>query len=94
MRANLLRAVSHDIRTPLTGIIGNSNSYLDMEEELSGEEKRAIVENIATDANWLLNMVENLLMVTRINNETARVNKTLEDVDDVVSSAIVKFKKI
>ena len=93
MRANLLRAVSHDIRTPLTGIIGNSNSYLDMEEELSGEEKRAIVENIATDANWLLNMVENLLMVTRINNETARVNKTLEDVDDVVSSAIVKFKK-
>ena len=93
MRANLLRAISHDIRTPLTGIIGNSTSYLDMEKELSDDEKRALVENIADDSNWLLNMVENLLMVTRINNETARVNKTLESVDEVVSSAIVKFKK-
>ena len=93
MRANLLRAVSHDIRTPLTGIIGNSASYLDMEEELTSGEKRDIVENIASDANWLLNMVENLLTVTRINNETARVNKTFEAVDEVVSSAIVRFKK-
>lgn len=93
MRANLLRAVSHDIRTPLTGIIGNSASYLDMEEELTSGEKRDIVENIAGDANWLLNMVENLLTVTRINNETARVNKTFEAVDEVVSSAIVRFKK-
>ena len=93
MRANLLRAVSHDIRTPLTGIIGNSESYLEMEKQLSDEEKRNIIENIENDANWLLNMVENLLTVTRINNETAKVNKTLESVDDVVSSAIVRFKK-
>lgn len=93
MRANLLRAVSHDIRTPLTGIIGNSESYLDMEKKLSDEEKRNIVENIAGDANWLLNMVENLLTVTRINNETAMVSKTVEAVDEVISSAIVRFKK-
>lgn len=93
MRANLLRAVSHDIRTPLTGIIGNSESYLEMEKELTDEEKRSIIENIENDANWLLNMVENLLTVTRINNETSRVNKTLEAVDEVVSSAIVRFKK-
>lgn len=93
MRANLLRAVSHDIRTPLTGIIGNSTSYLEMEEELSEDEKRNIIENIAQDANWLLNMVENLLTVTRINNENVSVSKTLEAVDEVVSSAIVRFKK-
>lgn len=93
MRANLLRAVSHDIRTPLTGIIGNSESYLEMEKELADSEKRAIVQNIENDANWLLNMVENLLTVTRIDNETARVAKTLEDMGDVVSSAVVRFKK-
>lgn len=93
MRANLLRAISHDIRTPLTGIIGNSTSYLEMEDVLTKEEKRDIVQNIENDANWLLNMVENLLTVTRINNETARVNKTLEPVDEVVSSAIMRFKK-
>ena len=93
MRANLLRAISHDIRTPLTGIIGNSTSYLEMEDVLTKEEKRDIVQNIENDSNWLLNMVENLLTVTRINNETARVNKTLEPVDEVVSSAIMRFKK-
>lgn len=93
MRANLLRAVSHDIRTPLTGIIGNSASYLEMEKKLSDEDKRNIVENIENDANWLLNMVENLLTVTRIDNETAKVSKTLEAVDEVISSAVYRFKK-
>jgi len=93
MRANLLRAVSHDLRTPLTGIIGNSTSYLEMKEELTEEEKDGLVAHIQDDANWLLNMVENLLSVTRIDNETARVNKSLEAIDDVVGSAITRFRK-
>ena len=93
MRANLLRAVSHDLRTPLTGIIGNSDSYIEMEDELSTSEKRHIIENIKNDANWLLNMVENILSVTRIDNDTAKVKKYLESVDEVVSSAVVRFKK-
>ena len=66
MRANLLRAVSHDLRTPLTGIIGNSDSYLEMEDSLSKEEKYHIVENIKSDANWLLNMVEKLQYVEEV----------------------------
>ena len=53
MRANLLRAISHDLRTPLTGIIGNSSSYLKMENELSDQDKHEIVENIKSDAGWL-----------------------------------------
>lgn len=93
MRANLLRAVSHDLRTPLTGIIGNSESYLEMEDQLSSEEKRTLMKNIMDDANWLLNMVENLLSVTRIHNETAKVNKSLEAVDEVVASSVTRFRK-
>lgn len=93
MRANLLRAVSHDLRTPLTGIIGNSESYLEMEDQLSSEEKRTLMRNIMDDANWLLNMVENLLSVTRIHNETAKVNKSLEAVDEVVASSVTRFRK-
>lgn len=93
MRANLLRAVSHDLRTPLTGIIGNSGFYLEMEDELSEREKHEIVKSIKEDADWLLNMVENLLSVTRINNETSKVNKSSESVDEVVSSAVTRFKK-
>ena len=93
MRANLLRAVYHDLRTPLTGIIGNSSTYLEMEHRLSNGEKRALMEYINNDANWLLNMVENLLSVTRIDNDTASVSKSLEPVDEVVAAAVIQFKK-
>ena len=93
MRANLLRAVSHDLRTPLTGIIGASSSYLENEEKLDTDEKRALVSHIGEDANWLLNMVENLLTVTRIRNDSASVNKSLEPVEEVMSEAVFRLKK-
>ncbi|MBQ6088383.1 MAG: DUF4118 domain-containing protein [Firmicutes bacterium] len=93
MRANLLRAVSHDLRTPLTGIIGNSESILENGENMTDEEKMGIVSSIDSDARWLLNMVENLLSVTRIDDTKAGVNKTPEIVDEVVSAAVSKFKR-
>lgn len=93
MRANLLRAVSHDLRTPLTGIIGASSSYLENETDLSREEKRELVQNIQSDADWLLHMVENLLSVTRINAQTANVTKSLESVEEVVSEAVIQIRK-
>jgi len=93
MRANLLRAISHDLRTPLTGIIGASSSYLDNSNVLSEEEKGAIVTHIHEDANWLLNMVENLLSVTRIHNQSSTVKKTDESVEEIVSAAMLRLKK-
>lgn len=93
MRANLLRAVSHDLRTPLTGIIGASSSYLENEDCLSDEKKREMVRHIGEDADWLLNMVENLLTVTRIQNGAASVNKSLEPVEEVMSEAVRRLKK-
>ena len=93
MRANLLRAISHDLRTPLTSIIGSSTVYLENGSHLPEVEKNALVRHILEDSNWLLNMVENLLSVTRINNETARVNKTSEPVEEVLSEAMIRLKK-
>lgn len=93
MRANLLRAISHDLRTPLTGIIGASSSYLDNSTLLTEDEKKAIVTHIHEDANWLLNMVENLLSVTRIHNQSSTVKKTDESVEEIVSAAIIRLKK-
>lgn len=93
MRANLLRAVSHDLRTPLTSIIGASSSYLESRDILSEEDKNAIVMHIQEDANWLLNMVENLLSVTRIHNQSSKVKKTDESVEEIVSAAILRLKK-
>ena len=69
MKANLMRAMSHDLRTPLTTIIGSSSLYLEQEKTMAEGDKRQLVLNIAEDAQWLLNMVENLLSVTRIQDE-------------------------
>ncbi|WP_333646777.1 sensor histidine kinase [Lacrimispora sp.] len=93
MRANLLRAVSHDLRTPLTGIIGASSTYLENSRGLSDEEKTNLVANIQEDANWLLNMVENLLSVTRIRNTGAQVSKCSEPLEEVVAEALQRFHK-
>lgn len=93
MRSNLLRAVSHDLRTPLTSIIGASASYLENNDSLTEEERIALVTNIREDSEWLLNMVENLLSVTRINNQEASVTTSLEVVEEVISEAVQRFKK-
>lgn len=92
-RANLLRAISHDLRTPLTGIIGNSQSILNMENTLSNEEKRQLVERINEDGQWLINMVENLLSITKFDGEHTRVKMTSEPIDEVISAAVITFKK-
>ena len=93
MRATLLRAVSHDLRTPLTGIIGNSSLFLESQNDLSSTEQRTIMNNIYEDSNWLLNMVENLLSVTRIQGDSLSINTTEEPVEEVVGEALEKLKK-
>lgn len=93
MRANLLRAISHDLRTPLTGIIGTSSTYLENQENLSSSEKEELVQTIYNDANWLLNMVENLLTITRIRAADTPIHKTSELLEEVVSEAVFRFRK-
>ncbi len=93
MRANLLRSVSHDLRTPLTGIIGSSSAYIDNHRELGEAEKLELVSHIREDSNWLLNMVENLLSVTRINQNSMKIATSMESVEEVVAEAIARFYK-
>ena len=97
MRSNLLRAVSHDLRTPLTGMIGASSTYLEAKDQLDDKAKDQLVMGIKEDANWLLNMVENLLSITRIQNDGSdtqpHVKKVPEPLEEVVSEAIQRFHK-
>lgn len=95
MRSNLLRAISHDLRTPLTGIIGSSSTYLDVKNFLDEEYKDQLIRGIYDDANWLLNMVENLLSITKIDQtqEKAVVAKQPEPLEEVVSEALLRFQK-
>ena len=65
LRANLLRAISHDLRTPLTSISGNASNFLSNGDKMDAETKRQLFTDIYDDSMWLINLVENLLSVDR-----------------------------
>ncbi len=93
MRANLLRAVSHDLRTPLTTI--NSASSLLLEEKgLSEEQKTQMIRKINDDSEWLKRLVENLLTITRIDNRTLKIEKTPTIIDELIDSVLKKFHSL
>lgn len=91
LRANLLRAVSHDLRTPLTSIVGMTDAMLD--NSLPEEKQRELLQDVNEDAQWLVRMIENLLAVTRISGNTGPLHKDTEVVEDVLVQALIKFQK-
>lgn len=93
MRANLLRAVSHDLRTPLTSIYGASSTVIENYESLSKEQRLKLLGEVREDAQWLIRMVENLLSVTRIDAEKVQVVKTPTVLEELIDTVLVKFRK-
>ena len=92
-RANLLRAVSHDLRTPLTSIMGTATALIENGDKFSREQEKLLLTESRDDAEWLLCMVENLLSVTRINGEGASLKKEAEAAEEIVGEAVMKFHK-
>lgn len=93
MRANLMRAVSHDLRTPLTSIYGSSSTVLENFEVLSRDQQRKLIREVRDDALWLIRMVENLLSVTRIDEGKVRLNTQPAVLEELVDNILVKFRK-
>lgn len=94
LRANLLRAISHDLRTPLTSIIGSIDTVINEDERLSHESRIELLSDAKQDAEWLVRMVENLLSITRISGgETASINKSPELIEELIGECVSNFKK-
>lgn len=93
MRSNLLRAISHDLRTPLTGILGASSTILENGDLLDKQTQSELISDIREDSQWLIRMVENLLSVTRISEGTMNVTKMPEAAEEIVAEAISRIRK-
>lgn len=88
LRANLLRSISHDLRTPLTSISGNASNLISNGNVIDNATKTQIYEDIYSDSLWLINLVENLLAVTRLEEGRMNINLTTELVGDVIAEAL------
>ena len=92
-RANLLRSVSHDLRTPLTSIMGVSTVLRDNWNDLAPNDRQELLSEICSDSQWLINMVENILSVTKCSDGGAQITKDFEAVEEIIGEVVIKFKK-
>nr|WP_243035633.1 DUF4118 domain-containing protein [Clostridium sp. AM45-5] len=88
LRANLLRSISHDLRTPLTSISGNADTLLHSYDVLDGQTRKQIFTDIYDDAQWLTGLVENLLSITKIVDGSVKLSLSDQVVDDIISEAL------
>ncbi|MEE1315304.1 MAG: ATP-binding protein [Faecalimonas sp.] len=88
LKANLLRSISHDLRTPLTAISGNAESLLKNYEHIGEGNRQQLLTDIYDDSQWLINLVENLLSITRISDGRMQLNMSPQIIDDVVIEAL------
>lgn len=93
MKANLLRSVSHDLRTPLTSIIGSSSAVLENYDQFSDEVKKDLIGHVRDDAQWLVRLVENMLSITRFNEGAVQIDKVPQAAEEIAAEAVGKFKK-
>ena len=93
MRGNLLRAVSHDLRTPLTSIYGACSAMIENYDDLPREKQLKLLSDVQSDAQWLNRMVENLLSVTRVDADTVRLSKHSTVLEELIDALLVKFHK-
>lgn len=88
MRANLLRAISHDLRTPLTAISGNADILLNNAPLIPEIEKNKLYEDIYKNSKWLVQMVENLLAVSKLEDGQFALEMQIELVEDIIQEAL------
>ena len=93
LRSNLLRSISHDIRTPLTSISGNASNLLSHYHQLDDETREQIFSDIYDDSEWLIDLVENLLSISRIENGQMELHLTSEVMGDVIEESLKHVDK-
>ncbi|MCL6598315.1 MAG: DUF4118 domain-containing protein [Alicyclobacillus macrosporangiidus] len=93
LRTDMLRSISHDLRTPLTGIMGLASTMMDNFDKVSDEVKKNFLKDIYDDAEWLNELVENILQTTRFEEGNVKLNIEEEVAEEIVTEAVAHVKK-
>ncbi|WP_258876461.1 DUF4118 domain-containing protein [Clostridium sp. CM028] len=93
LRGNILRSISHDLRTPLTGILGSVSTISDNYDVLDNDTKKELLEIIYEDTSWLIHSVENILSMTRIDEGKLEIKKEVEIVEELVAESISRVTR-
>ena len=93
MRGDLLRSVSHDVRTPLTSIVGASSAFVENHDKLDEQTQLKLISGVRDEAQWLIRVIENILTITRVDGEYAKIQKTPQAVEEIVGEAGLNFQK-
>lgn len=93
-RANLLRTISHDLRTPLTGIYGNASNLLNSGDQIDPAIRNEMYQDMFDDSSWLIDLVENLLSVSRMNQEEVKLQIQIEEIGDIIDEALRHINRL
>lgn len=93
LRADMLRSISHDFRTPLAGIMGLSSTARDNYDKLSDDVRKNFLQSIYEDADWLNELVENILQTTRFEAGKVKLNLEEEAAEEIITDAVTHIKK-
>ncbi|MGL5348800.1 MAG: sensor histidine kinase [Peptostreptococcaceae bacterium] len=87
-RGNLLRSISHDLRTPLASILGSTSTILENYDKIEDKQKKELLQNICEDSNWLTRSVENILSLTKLDEGRFEIKKSIEIAEEIVFEAV------
>lgn len=93
LRGNLLRSISHDLRTPLTSIMGSASTILENYDLLDKSIQKELLQNICEDTSWLIHSVENILSMTRVDEGKLEIEKEPEIIEEIITQAISRVRK-
>ncbi|MCB2295515.1 DUF4118 domain-containing protein [Clostridium algoriphilum] len=93
LRGNILRSISHDLRTPLTGILGSVSTITDNYNILGDDTKKELLEIIYEDTSYLIHSIENILSMTRIDEGRLEIKKDMEIVEEIIAESISRVTR-
>lgn len=93
LRSTILSSISHDLRTPLASIKGAAETYKSYEAYLSADDKRTLMDTLQTESERLDQYIESLLNMTKLGNETIKLNKEWVGVDELIGAAVRRLKR-